>query len=99
MKSKSIGMKLRRVRTYETQERVLSEWVDNWEDDQLEVIKKLRAAATRDDHSEIMHMIQQLEGLSVKRLGSLRNVMKTVSDPERQLKKMEDVESRQEEED
>ena len=98
MKSKSIGMKLRRVRTYETQERVLSEWVDNWEDDQMDVIKKLRTAATRDDHSEIMHMIQQLEGLSVKRLGALRNVMKTVSDPERQLKKMEDVESRQEEE-
>lgn len=94
MKTKSIGMKLRRVRTYETQERVLSEWVDNWEDDQLETIKKLRAAATRDDHSEIMHMIQQLEGLSVKRLGALRNVVKTVSDPERQLKKMEDVESR-----
>ena len=94
MKTKSIGMKLRRVRTYETQERVLSEWVDNWEDDQLETIKKLRAAATRDVHSEIMHMIQQLEGLSVKRLGALRNVVKTVSDPERQLKKMEDVESR-----
>jgi hypothetical protein len=98
MKSKSIGMKLKKVRTYETQERVLSEWVDNWEDDQLATIKKLRAAATRDDHSEIMHMIQQLEGLSVKRLGALRNVMKTVSDPERQLRKMEDIEIRQEEE-
>lgn len=85
MKNRSIGEKLKRVKTYEAQQKVLSDWVENWKEDQLNVVKKLRYAATHDDHSEIMHMIQQLEGMTEKRFGALNNVMRTISDSERKL--------------
>ena len=81
MKNRSIGEKLKRINTYETQQKVLSEWVKNWKEDQENVIKRLRNAATHDDHSEIMHMIQQLEGMTEKRFVALNNVMRTISNP------------------
>lgn len=87
MKNRSIGEKLKRINTYETQQKVLSEWVKNWKEDQENVIKRLRDAATHDDHSEIMHMIQQLEGMTEKRFVALNNVMRTISNPERKLDK------------
>lgn len=87
MKNKSIGEKLKRINTYETQQKILSEWVKNWKEDQENVIKRLRDAATHDDHSEIMHMIQQLEGMTEKRFVALNNVMRTISNPERKLDK------------
>lgn len=86
-KNRSIGEKLKRINTYETQQKVLSEWVKNWKEDQENVIKRLRDAATHDDHSEIMHMIQQLEGMTEKRFVALNNVMRTISNPERKLDK------------
>lgn len=41
MKNRSIGEKLKRVKTYEAQQKVLSDWVKNWKDDQLNVVKKI----------------------------------------------------------
>jgi len=84
-KSKSIGRKLKETKTYQSQERALTSWVENWKNDQYNVISQLRAAAMRDDHGEIMHMIDQLNGMTEKRFTALYNVSRIVSDPERQL--------------
>lgn len=87
MGRKSIGNKLKTVRTYETQQKTLSEWAKNWHDDQVDVIRKLRYAATHDAHGDIMHMIQQLEGITEKRFTALNNVLRTLSDPDRKLER------------
>ena len=41
MKNKSIGIKLKGVKTYEGQQAVLSAWAKNWKDDQTKVIQRL----------------------------------------------------------
>lgn len=94
MGTKSIGEKLKKVRTYQSHQKYLSDWAKNWKDDQSSVIKKLRYAAQHDDHSEIMHMIQQLEGMTEKRFTALNNVLRTISNPDRILEnvKYEDTE-------
>lgn len=35
----------------------------------------------RDDHGEIMHMIDQLTGMSNKRFTGLKNVLQIITDP------------------
>lgn len=85
-KRKPIGRKIESVKTYKGQEIVLTEWIENWQEDQKNTIFKLRLAAHRDDHSEIMHMISQLEGMTEKRFAALKNVAKKVSDPNRELR-------------
>lgn len=87
-KNMGISDKLKKVRTYQTQQKILSDWIKNWNDDQSQVIHRLRLAAQRDDHSEIMHMIDQLQGMTAKRFTGLNNAMRLLSDPDRQLKNL-----------
>lgn len=47
---------------------------------------KLRRAAEKNDHGEIMRMIDQLQGLTVKRFTGLDSVLKILSDPNRVLR-------------
>lgn len=63
----------------------MSEWANNWELDQVNVIRQLRSAASNDNHSEIMHVISKLEGMTTKRFTALKNTLRTVSDPDRIL--------------
>ena len=97
MSHKSIGPRLKKAKTYETQSEVLADWVENWKTDQLETIRKLKWAVVRNDKEKAMQIIGQLEGLSDKRFGALENVLKTLSDPERKLKTMEEVQRHEEE--
>lgn len=85
MQSKSIGKRLKKVKSYQVQHRILSEWVKNWKGDFDTTIKKLRWATQKDDHSEIMHIVKQLEGMSEKMFTVLNNVLFTLSDPNRKL--------------
>lgn len=90
MKNKSISIKLRKAYTYERQEDVLKEWYEDWRKDQLLTIIKLRRAAESNDHSEIMHMIDQLQGMTENRFAGLKNVLNILSDPDRELKYAEE---------
>ena len=83
-KNKSMKEKLK-VNSFQRQEKVLTEWASGWEKDQTDILKKLRWAAQNDDHGEIMHMIDQLDGMARRRFTALGNVIKIVSDPERNL--------------
>lgn len=82
---KSIENTLKHVSTYQAQQRALSNWAENWKEDQVNTINRLRMAAMRDDHGEIMHMIDQLCGMTEKRFTALNNVLYTISDPDRKL--------------
>lgn len=97
MSNNSIGKRLKKAKTYETQSEVLADWVENWKTDQLETIRKLKWAVVRNDREKAMQMIGQLEGLSDKRFAALENVLRTLSDPERKLKTMEEVQRHEEE--
>lgn len=84
-KNKSVGQRLKQAKSYQKQEEVLLDWAENWKNDQEDTIYKLRQAAWDDDHGEIMHMIDQLIGMTEKRFTALNNVVKTVSNPDREL--------------
>lgn len=81
----SIGRRLKRLKTYQAQRNALNAWVENWKDDQVNVINNLRLAVIRDDQREIMHIIGQLSGMTEKRFSALSNVVQLVSDPQRVL--------------
>lgn len=87
----SIGNRLSKVKNYQTQQKILSEWAANWQTDQQNVIKRLRSAAMIDNHCEIMHIIDQLQGLTDKRFDALNNTLRTLSDPDRILKDLRSV--------
>ena len=85
MKNRSISIELKRKKTHLAQQRLLSKWVVNWQNDQLNVIKKIELAARNNDISEVFHMLDQLRGISDKRFSALNNIFNIVTDPERQL--------------
>ncbi|BFK94312.1 hypothetical protein [Blautia producta] len=84
-KHMSISMKLKRAKTYQKQQEIMSEWAEEWQKDMENTLLKLRRAAMRDDHGEIMHMIDQLNGMCDKRFTGLGNAIRIVSDPDRDL--------------
>lgn len=87
-KKMTIGTILKRLGSYQRQQEALLEWAANWEKDQTDLIYKLRWAAQHDDHGKIMHMIDQLDGMTENRFSALNNVLRMLSDPDRKLKDM-----------
>lgn len=84
-KSKSVGVELKKKKTYQAQQRLLSNWVQNWNDDQINVIKQLEYAARNNIRGDVFHMIDQLKGMTDKRFIALNNVLSIISDPDREL--------------
>lgn len=80
-KNISISMKLKKANTYQKRKDITQEWAEAWQKDMDETLIKLRRAAMRDDHGEIMHMIDQLKGMSNKRFTGLKNVLQIITDP------------------
>lgn len=89
-KSRGISYKLRNISTCESQRKALDEWCENWRVDQVSTIISLRRAAENDDHSEVMHMIDQLMGMSDNRFTALKSVFGILSDPCRELRHYSD---------
>ena len=88
-KHMSISMKLKRAKTYQKQQEIMSELAEEWQKDMENTLLKLRRAAMRDDHGEVMHMIDQIKGMSDKRFTGLENAIRIVSDPDRGLEDAE----------
>lgn len=84
-KNKPIGKRMKSLKSYQTQQKVLSDWSANWKQDQLKVITQLEAAARINDRGEVFHMIDQLKGLTEKRFTALNNVLYMLTDPDRKL--------------
>lgn len=82
----SISTKLRKVKSYQRQQDIMQEWAEGWQQDMDNTLLRLRRAAMRDDHGEIMHMIDQLNGICNKRFTGLGNAIRIISDPDRDLK-------------
>lgn len=85
MGHRSLGTKLKKVKTFQGQQRALEEWASSWQKDQEETIEKVKAAAKRGDIGEVLHMADQLKGITSKRFEALNNAINLVSDPERVL--------------
>lgn len=85
-KNQSISTRLKRAKTYEKQQDIMQEWAEGWQQDMDNTLLRLRRAAMRDDHGEIMHMIDQLNGMCNKRFTGLGNAIRIISDPDRDLK-------------
>lgn len=85
MMKKTVTERIKKARTYQTQQRVLSEWADGWEADLSNVIDALNKAIDRGDHERAAHMVARLDGMRKKRFTALNNVLRILSDPERRL--------------
>lgn len=84
-KHKSVTQKLSRIRTYQTQQVLLSGWTEDWKNDQESTVRKLRKAYEQGDFQRVEHMIRRLEAINEKKFQALNNVLRIVSDPDRQL--------------
>lgn len=85
MGNKSLGVKLKKLKTFQAQKRALTEWSGSWQTDQNDIIDKLKAAAKNGDIGEVLHMTDQLKGITSKRFDALNNMINLVCDPERVL--------------
>ena len=84
-KHKSVTQKLSRIKTYQTQQVLLSSWTEDWKNDQESTVRKLRKAYEQGDLQRVEHMIRRLEAINEKKFQALTNVLRIVSDPDRQL--------------
>ena len=85
MGHKALGTRLKSTKTYQGQRRALEEWSKSWQNDQEYTIDSLRAAAKMGDIGEVLHMVDQLKGITSKRFIALNNMIGFVCDPERVL--------------
>lgn len=85
MGNKSLGVKLKHLKTFQAQKRALTNWSESWQTDQNDIIDTLKAAAKNGDIGEVLHMADQLKGITSKRFESLNNMINLVCDPERVL--------------
>lgn len=85
MGNKSLGVRLKNLKTFQAQKRALTEWSGSWQTDQNDIIDKLKAAAKNGDIGEVLHMADQLKGITSKRFEALNNMINLVCDPERVL--------------
>lgn len=88
MNNKSIGRKLQNVKSYQSQQSLLSNWVKSWKEDQEHMLNKLQWAAKHDNYEDIISSIQQMEGMTKNRFSALNNVLQTLSDPQRVLRNL-----------
>lgn len=84
--NKSIGRRLKNVKSYQGQQKILSDWAENWKNDQSYTLQKLRCAVNQNDHNKIMNLINQLDGMTMKRFTALNNVLSTLTNPDWHLK-------------
>lgn len=85
MGNKSLGVKLKNLKTFQAQKRALTNWSESWQTDQNDIIDTLKAAAKNGDIGEVLHMTDQLKGITSKRFEALNNMINLVCDPERVL--------------
>lgn len=85
MGNKSLGVKLKNLKTFQAQKRALTNWSESWQTDQNDIIDTLKAAAKNGDIGEVLHMADQLKGITSKRFEALNNMINLVCDPERVL--------------
>lgn len=82
---KPISKRLKSVKSFQSQQIVLSDWVKNWRLDQETVIQNLDKAIKTGDIDTAFHMVRQLQGMTTKRFEALNTVFRIITDPERKL--------------
>ena len=66
-KHRSIGQKLQRCKSYQTQKVILDEWSAEWKKDMDCTIKLTKKALEQGNMQEAMHLLYQLDNICAKR--------------------------------
>ena len=88
-KHRSIGQKLQRCKSYQTQKVILDEWSAEWKKDMDCTIKLTKKALEQGNMQEAMHLLYQLDNICAKRFMGLDTIFKALQDRERILKDTE----------
>ena len=88
-KHRSIGQKLQRCKSYQTQKMILDEWSAEWKKDMDCTIKLTKKALEQGNMQEAMHLLYQLDNICAKRFMGLDTIFKALQDRERILKDTE----------
>ena len=88
-KHRSIGQKLQRCKSYQTQKVILDEWSAEWKKDMNCTIKLTKKALEQGNMQEAMHLLYQLDNICAKRFMGLDTIFKALQDRERILKDTE----------
>lgn len=73
---RTITERIKRARTKERLLELTAEWVDKWETEQVELIRRLGNAIANDDYDEECICTGQLRAITEKRFTGLRNSVK-----------------------
>lgn len=84
-RTKSISGLLKQKKTYQGQQRALSNWIDGWHKDQEITIEMIYNAIKEERRSDAFRYIDQLRTITDKHFIGLSNVANIVSDPNRYL--------------
>ena len=88
-KHRSIGQKLQRCKSYQTQKVILDEWSAEWKKDMDCTIKLTKKALEQGNMQVAMHLLYQLDNICAKRFMGLDTIFKALQDRERILKDTE----------
>lgn len=74
LKHRSISERLARAKSPEARASVLSDWVSNWRDDQLDIVRQLEQAIQTMDYNAFCSATGQLKAVTEKRLDALQKI-------------------------
>lgn len=79
-KHKSIKARLHSARSLETRAEVLSDWLNNWHDDQKSILRLLETGITSQDMTTVIQATKQLKVITDKRFVGLKTVLSKLQD-------------------
>lgn len=82
---KSMKQRILSIKTYQGQRKMLSSWVEDWEESQNVFMKRLRSALEKSDYAEAMRIIDQMDNATGKRFSALKNIISVICEPGREL--------------
>lgn len=90
--SRSQANRLRKTRTFQGQQAILTRNSASWESEQSQLLRELKSAVYRGDHDGVTGKIRMLEGLTKNRFESLNTAIPILCDPDRVLKDVNEIE-------
>lgn len=78
MKHRSINQRLKRAKSNETKQEILQDWAENWQQEQLHLIKMIENAISSDDYNQLCTATSQLKAMSSKRFAALPKIFNNV---------------------
>ena len=81
----SITERLKKSRNRQTRLKFAHEWADQWEDEYVTLIERLKRAVAAQDEERIAELFGDLGGLNRPKFTALHNVIDELDSPTREL--------------